>query len=61
MKKGKNKKKIAIATALLALLAIFAGTFAWQSYTEWVKNHMQSRGYEEGRVTIVEEFDRSIK
>lgn len=58
--KGRNdknrKKKVALISALLALFAILAGTFAWTSYTEWVKNHMQSRGYEEGRVTIVEEF-----
>ncbi|MGX4686993.1 hypothetical protein JNUCC83_08830 [Vagococcus sp. JNUCC 83] len=58
--KGRNekskKKRIAATTGLLAVLALFAGTFAWQSYTEWVKNHMQSRGYEEGKVTIVENF-----
>lgn len=55
-KKKSNKRKVAILTTLIALFAILAGTFAWKSYTEWVKNHMQSRGYEEGRVTIVENF-----
>lgn len=62
--KAKNKskkKKIAVVTSLLALVAMLAGTFAWTSYTEWVKNHMQSRGYEEGRVTIIEEFDGDKK
>ena len=57
MKRKNNKKKIAIVSSLLALLAILAGTFAWTSYTEWVRNHMQSKGFEAGRVTIVEEFN----
>lgn len=57
MKKKNSKKKIAILGSLLALIAVLAGTFAWQSYTEWVKNHLQSRGYEEGRVTVVENFN----
>lgn len=55
-KRKSNKKKIGVLTSLFALFLILAGTFAWQSYTEWVKNHMQSRGYEEGKVTIVENF-----
>lgn len=57
MKKGKNKKKkVAILTAALALLMIIAGTLAATSYTEWVKNHLQSAGFEKGRVTVVENF-----
>lgn len=59
--KKNNKKKVAVASVLLALFAILAGTFAWTSYTEWVKNHMQSKGFEEGRVTVVEEFDGDKK
>ncbi|MHC5375423.1 hypothetical protein ACYSNU_16765 [Enterococcus sp. LJL120] len=57
MKRKNGKKKTAIVASSVALLTVLAGTFAWQSYTEWVKNHLQSRGYEEGRVTIVEKFD----
>ncbi len=54
---GKNKekkKKAVIALTAAAGLALIAGTFAWTSYTEWVKNHMQSSGIEEGKVSIVE-------
>lgn len=51
--KGKKKKAI-IALSAAAGLALIAGTFAWTSYNEWVKNHMQSNGIEEGKVSIVE-------
>lgn len=56
----KNKKKAGVVLTGAALLAIIAGTFAWTSYTEWVKNHMQSSGIEEGKVSIVEIFPDPI-
>lgn len=54
---GKNKekkKKAIIALSVAAAFALIAGTFAWTSYSQWVKNHMQSNGIEEGQVSIVE-------
>lgn len=54
--KQDKKKKVAVILSVLALLTLIMGTFAWTSYTEWVKNHMQSKGFEDGRVSIVEEF-----
>ncbi|WP_314059806.1 hypothetical protein [uncultured Vagococcus sp.] len=54
--KQNKKKKVALILTALALLTLIMGTFAWTSYTEWVKNHMQSKGFEDGRVSIVEEF-----
>ncbi len=59
MKKWKNKskkKKIGMLTAASAVLLVVAGTFAFTSYTEWVRNHMQSAGYEKGSVNVVEVF-----
>ncbi|MBP1044239.1 hypothetical protein I6N95_24830 [Vagococcus sp. BWB3-3] len=61
--KNKQKKKKAIVTlSALALVSLLAGTFAWTSYTEWKQNHMQSRGFETGEVTISEKFpDKEVK
>lgn len=60
MKKNDGKKKNKVLAILAALLLIFAlaGTYAWTSYTDWVRNHMQSLGFDEGKVTIVEEFEK---
>lgn len=54
-KKGQKKKLLTILAGLMLILML-AGTYAWQSYTDWVKNHMQSLGFDSGKVTIVEEF-----
>jgi alternate signal-mediated exported protein len=54
--KSKKKKVLGILAALALILSL-AGTYAWQSYTDWVKNHMQSLGFDSGDVTIVEDFD----
>lgn len=59
MKKWKNKskkQKVGSLAAASAVLLVVAGTFAFTSYTEWVRNHMQSAGYEKGAVNIVEVF-----
>lgn len=55
--KNQKKKVLGILAALMMILSL-AGTFAWQAYTDWVKNHMQSLGFDNGDVTIVEDFDK---
>ncbi|MFY8330274.1 hypothetical protein [Vagococcus carniphilus] len=54
-KDGQKKKLLSILAALILILAL-SGTYAWKSYTDWVRNHMQSLGFDSGKVTIVEEF-----
>lgn len=34
-----------------------SGTYAWFSYTDWRKNHMQSLPFDMGYVTIIEDYD----
>lgn len=55
-KNQKKKKKVALLVASLAAFFLIAGTFAWTSYTIWKKNHMQSKGFQTGEVSIVESF-----
>ncbi|MEG0256021.1 hypothetical protein [Vagococcus sp.] len=54
-KKGQKKKLLTILAGLMLILML-AGTYAWKSYTDWVRNHMQSLGFDSGKVTIVENF-----
>lgn len=54
-KDGQKKKLLSILAALILILAL-SGTYAWKSYTDWVRNHMQSLGFDSGKVTIVEDF-----
>lgn len=54
-KKGQKKKVLSILAGLILILML-AGTYAWKSYTDWVRNHMQSLGFDSGKVTIVEKF-----
>lgn len=51
-----SKPFVASLTLISAVLVIAAGTYAFTSYTEWVKNHFQSNGSALD-VRIVEEFE----
>lgn len=51
-----SKPFVASLTLISAVCVIAAGTYAFTSYTEWVKNHFQSNGSALD-VRIVEEFD----
>lgn len=52
----KNKKKIALAAVILAIVLIIAGTFAWFTTTDQVANIFEMDNFD---VTITEDFDPS--
>lgn len=54
-----SKPFVASLTLLSAVCVIAAGTYAFTSYTEWVKNHFQSNGSALD-VRIVEVFDEEV-
>lgn len=51
----KNKKKIALGAAALAVVMVAAGTFAWFTTTDKVENIF---GMDNFDVTITEDFDK---
>lgn len=56
-----KKKKVLVLLSVFVLVFALAGTFAWTSYTDWVRNHLQSLGFNDGKVTIIEEFNPEDK